>query len=219
VRTRTVEIATVVLAFAGLVVSLAVLWPRPDGGRPLPVEPGPSAVADPGASPRDARPAIGASDAALSGRRPLDPARAARVTVPSGGIGSAVRPVGVSADGQMELPADPEVLGWYRFGPAPGEGSGSVVLAGHLDSKRYGLGPLVGLREVEVGDPVTLTRSDGTRVDYAVVDVRRYDRQALPEELFSRTGPERLRLITCGGEYLPDEGGYQENLVVTAVPG
>ena len=48
--------------------------------------------------------------------------------------------------------------------------------------------------------------------------MRRFDGQALPEELFARTGPERLWIITCGGEYLPDEGGYQQNLVVTAVP-
>ena len=43
-------------------------------------------------------------------------------------------------------------------------------------------------------------------------------RQALPAELFSRRGPERLHVITCGGEYLPDAGGYQQNLVVTAAP-
>jgi hypothetical protein len=110
------------------------------------------------------------------------------------------------------------VLGWYRFGPAPGAGTGSVVLAGHLDSVRYGLGPLVGLREVEVGDGVRVTRSDGTVEDYTVVDVRRFEGSALPEELFARTGPERLRIITCGGEYVPDQGGYQQNLVVTAVP-
>lgn len=136
----------------------------------------------------------------------------------TGAIDSVVRPVGVAADGQMALPDDPAVLGWYRFGPAPGEGVGSVVVAGHLDSTRHGLGPLVGLREVGVGDPVSVLRVDGTRRGYTVVDVQRYDRQALPAELFSRGGPERLRIITCGGEYLPDRGGYQENLVVTAVP-
>lgn len=164
------------------------------------------------------RPSIGTTDAALSGQRSPDRPRASQVSVPTGGIDSVVRPVGVSPDGQMALPANPEVLGWYRFGPAPGDGSGSVVLAGHLDSKRYGLGPLVGLREVEVGDPVTVVRSDGTRVGYSVVDIRRYDRQALPAEVFARTGPERLRIVTCGGEYLPEAGGYQQNLVVTAVP-
>ena len=141
-----------------------------------------------------------------------------RVQVVSADIDSVVRPVGVSPDGQMALPPDPEVLGWYRFGPAPGAGTGSVVLAGHLDSKRFGLGPLVGLRDVETRDVVRVTRADGSLRRYTVLDVRRYDRQALPEKLFARTGPERLRIITCGGDYLPDEGGYQQNLVVTAVP-
>lgn len=214
-RTR-LAIATAVLAVVGLLVSLTALWPRLDTGpQVLGVEPGPSAVPaleppDPTASPRaqvDTAPAVAPS-----------PPRTVGVRVPAADLDSRVRPVGVSVDGQMALPPDPEVMGWYRFGPAPGEGTGSVVLAGHLDSARYGLGPLVGLREVEVGDEVSATRVDGTALAYTVVDVRRYDRQALPDELFARTGPERLRIITCGGEYLPEEGGYQENLVVTAVP-
>jgi hypothetical protein len=204
------------LAVAGLFVSLTALWPRPDTGSQDPVvESGPSAALEPQV-PGTATPLGPLDDPAPSGAR--ETPRTVRVQVPSADIDSAVRPVGVAPDGQMALPADPEVLGWYRFGPAPGAGTGSVVLAGHLDSERYGLGPLVGLREVEVGDRLRVTRADGTARRYAVVDVRRYDRQALPEELFARTGPERLRIITCGGEYLPDAGGYQQNLVVTAVP-
>ena len=42
---------------------------------------------------------------------------------------------------------------------------------------------------------------------------------ALPYSLFARTGPGRLQIVTCGGSYLPDKGGYQENIVVTAAPG
>jgi sortase (surface protein transpeptidase) len=219
VRNRTIAVATAVLAVAGLLVSLtaalgailAAPEPRPDRSVTRIVEPGPSAaparasVPDRADAPRAAAP-----------RSAAKPPRPVRVEVPSAGIDSAVRPVGVAADGQMALPADPAVLGWYRYGPAPGAAEGSVVLAGHLDSRRYGLGPLVGLREVEPGDTVRVGSRDGTR-RYTVVDVRRYDRQALPEELFSRSGKERLRIITCGGEYLPEEGGYQQNLVVTAV--
>ncbi len=37
-------------------------------------------------------------------------------------------------------------------------------------------------------------------------------------ELFARSGPARLTVITCGGPYLADQGGYQDNVVVTAVP-
>ena len=174
------------------------------------------AARDPKARGTDAAPSGGM--AGTSPSAPRETARAVRVQVVSADIDSVVRPVGVSPDGQMALPPDPEVLGWYRYGPAPGDGTGSVVLAGHLDSERYGLGPLVELRNVESGDPVRVTRADGTRGRYTVAGVRRYDRQALPGKLFTRTGPERLRIITCGGDYLPDEGGYQQNLVVTAVP-
>ena len=205
------------LAMAGLVVSLTSSWPRPDtGSRIRPVEPGSAVARDPEAQGTGGAP--GGQLAGTSPSAPRERPRAVRVQVVSADIDSVVRPAGVSPDGQMALPPDPEVLGWYRFGPAPGDGTGSVVLAGHLDSERYGLGPLVGLRDVESGDPVRVTRADGTRGRYTVVDVRRYDRQALPEKLFTRTGPERLRIITCGGDYLPDEGGYQQNLVVTAVP-
>jgi hypothetical protein len=118
----------------------------------------------------------------------------------------------------MALPPRPDVLGWYRYGPPPGAGSGSVVMAGHLDSRRFGLGPLVKLREVAVGDRVRVALADGRTRGYVVRRIDRYDRQALPAGLFARTGPERLRVITCGGAYDPDAGGYQENLVVTAVP-
>lgn len=206
---------TAFLAVAGLLVSLTALWPRLDTGSQIPVvEPGPAATLEPRAV---AAPSTGEPvDAALPSA-PRAP-RAVRVQVAKAGIDAAVRPVGVTRDGQMALPPNPEVLGWYRFGPAPGAGTGSAVLAGHLDSKRFGLGPLVGLREVEVGDPVRVKRSDGGLERYTVVNVRRYDRQSLPGQLFARTGPERLQIVTCGGEYLPDEGGYQLNLVVTAVP-
>jgi hypothetical protein len=79
------------------------------------------------------------------------------------------------------------------------------------------VGPLARLRDVEVGDPVEVVSSDGVTSTYRVVLVERFDQQALPVEIFARTGPERLRVVTCGGAYDP-ETGYEENLVVTAVP-
>jgi len=206
---------TATAALAGLLVALTALWPRPDIGSPIQVvEPGPSAThkaSDAAASPIE-RTDTKASPATRGDPRPV------RLQVASAGIDSTVRPVGVTPDGQMALPSHPQVLGWYRFGPPPGGGRGSAVLAGHLDSRRYGVGPLVGLRDVDAGDSVGVVRSDGTRRTYTVVDVRHYAKQSLPEALFARTGPERLRIVTCGGDFLPDKGGYQENLVVTAAP-
>lgn len=215
-------VAVALLSLVFLVVSMAVLWPRPDTAASAPPPLGLSGTAEsPSARPRlttgsvpadlIARPADGV-------KTPDQTARPVRLSIESLDLRQRVRPVGVAADGQMDLPADPEVLGWYRFGPAPLDGRGSVVFAGHLDSRRYGLGPLVRLRDVEVGARVLVTLSSGRGATYEIRRIERYDRQALPVELFSREGPELLRLVTCGGAYDPDAGGYQQNLVVTATP-
>jgi hypothetical protein len=213
-----------VVALVGLVVSLLVVWSQLAPDTPVQEsEPGPPAAVtspspEPSTAPGDPS-EIGRSDAALEALETSDAARPVRVALSSVGIEAPVRPVGVAEDGQMQLPPDPRVMGWYRFGPAPGTASGgSVVIAGHLDSKRFGLGPLARLRDMEVGQPIEVALADGTTSTYTVVAVQRFDRQGLPEELFSRQGPERLRVITCGGEYDPDAGGYQQNLVVTAAP-
>jgi hypothetical protein len=45
------------------------------------------------------------------------------------------------------------------------------------------------------------------------------DEQALPlDALFRRDGPPRLTLVTCGGPFLPEVGGYRDNVVVVAEP-
>jgi hypothetical protein len=223
---RRAALAVAVLATLGLLVSAWALWPRaelstaPAGqGRTAGPLQAPDLGADPspdrsGATPGENVPRTPATLPTPAAEVP----QAVRLSSPSVGIDLPVRPVGVARDRQMALPADPELLGWYRYGPAPGSGRGSVVVAGHLDSRRYGLGPLVRLRDVEVGDRIEVTRDDGTRRAYRVRSLRRYDRQALPAELFSREGRERLRIVTCGGRFLPDRGGYQLNLVVTATP-
>jgi hypothetical protein len=208
-RTRTATVVAVITATGlALLVVVALVWPRP-GTRPIHREPGPGPAAA----------VVGTSDARLRAEDPGTVALPVRVAMPSTGIAAPLRPVGVAGDGQMELPPDPRTMGWYRFGAVPGEpGRGSVVLAGHLDSERFGLGPLVRLRDLRPGDPVQVTLEDGTRRSYRVTSLERFDRRALPASVFSRTGPERLRMVTCGGEYDADAGGYQQNLVVTAAP-
>lgn len=158
------------------------------------------------------------SSADLGPGRPVRaPAVATSVRVPSLGLDLAVRATGVTPEGQMSLPADPAVLGWYRFGAAPGR-PGSTVMAGHVDTLERGIGPLAALAAARPGAAVVLTMPSGRRIDYVVDSIESFDRRALPDEVFSRTGPPRLRLITCGGEFDPERGGYQQNVVVTAVP-
>jgi sortase (surface protein transpeptidase) len=118
----------------------------------------------------------------------------------------------------MELPSSGDVAGWYRFGAAPGDAAGTVVLASHVDTSD-GVGEFAALGSAEAGQAVTVRGADGERHRYRVTDVRRYDKSDVPlDELFDRTGDPRLVLVTCGGRWDARAGSYEDNLVVRAVP-
>jgi LPXTG-site transpeptidase (sortase) family protein len=133
-------------------------------------------------------------------------------------ISGPVVPTGVDADtGELALPAEAKVVAWYQYGPAPGA-EGSAVLAGHVDW--HGVpGIFFRLRELQPGDGVVVTMSDGTVQSWKVVDVTLVAKPELPvSEVFSRTGPPTLTLVTCGGSFDYSTHHYRSNVVVTAVP-
>jgi hypothetical protein len=147
----------------------------------------------------------------------VDPPR--RVSIAAVGIDMPIVGTGVRRDGQMELPDDPREIGWYRFGALPGDDRGSAVLGGHVDSQRYGVGPLANLAGVERGDRIVVTGPDGQRLRYRVTAVERISKAALPtDRLFDPDVAHRLVVVTCGGRYLPEAGGYEDNIVVIARP-
>jgi len=100
-----------------------------------------------------------------------------------------------------------------------GDPFGSVLLAGHVDSKEEGLGPSAELLTAERGDPVLVRTKDRT-ASYDVVSremVPLDDLEAYPRVLSLR-GPGRLTLVTCAPPFVPADGGYQNLAVVTARP-
>ena len=140
-----------------------------------------------------------------------------RLVARSVGLDLPVVPQGVDKRGQMALPERPTELGWYRYGAAPADDRGAVVLAGHVDSDRYGPGPLERTTGLRKGDELQVRDAKGRTTTYAVVAVQRISKSDFDGgDVFARGGKPVLRLITCGGAYLPERGGYQDNLVVTA---
>lgn len=130
----------------------------------------------------------------------------------------AVDPVGVDRRGDMVIPDDPRVAGWYRFGATPGSAAGATVLAAHVDDSEYGSGPLAKLGSLRRGDPVTVTAGRVVH-RYRVATVLRLDKGELDTgDLFDRQGPSRLHLVTCGGEFDRATGHYKDNIVVVATP-
>ena len=141
----------------------------------------------------------------------------ARLRIPVQGIDAPVAAVGVSADGALGVPDDPEVVGWWRDGAAPGGVAGSVVVDGHVDTYDRGPGALFRLAGLRPGDAVQLVLAGGT-ADYTVAAVRAYAKAELPSDVFDREGAPRLVLISCGGAFDRSRRSYRDNVVVYGVP-
>lgn len=139
------------------------------------------------------------------------------LSVPRIGVENApIVPVGVLPDGRFEVP-DARLVGWYRFGPAPSD-AGVTVLAAHLNFDGVN-GVFRRLAELDDGDQIAVTSADGRTRTYRVTERRLIDKTQLPpDEIWSRTGPSRLVLVTCGGRYDAKRRGYDDNVVVFADP-
>jgi LPXTG-site transpeptidase (sortase) family protein len=129
--------------------------------------------------------------------------------------GAPVVPVGVEAGGEMEVPGADQV-GWYRHGARPGD-QGSAVLAAHIAYDGVD-GVFRHLADLRPGDTISVAFADGATRTFAVTAVAQYDKSELPEDVWARTGPAELALITCGGEFDAGADSYEDNVVAYASP-
>lgn len=158
---------------------------------------------------------VGVRDASPQAPTAVDAPTAVRV--PSVGLELGVVPVGVREDGQMDVPDLVSELGWYRFGPAPGAATGSAVLAAHVDSD-IGAAPMASVLRASEGDPIEIATAAGAMLDYRITSIEQISKDELRlDALFARDGEHVVRLVTCGGEWDPAAGAYEDNIVVTAV--
>lgn len=142
-----------------------------------------------------------------------------RVVVPAIDVDARVVPVGLDENDALEIPDDIRIVGWYELGVPPGADRGSAVLVAHRDGREQGRGVFYDLGRVDVGDRIRVRNDADELLEYVVVARESIRKQGLPyEEIFAVDGPPRLTLISCGGYYDPSNGGYQDNIVVTAVP-
>lgn len=140
------------------------------------------------------------------------------VSLPSRGVTAPVVAVATGPGGGLVVPDPPSMVGWWSPGALVGGDSGRAVLAGHVDSRTYGLGAFSVLREMGPGEPIEVRGADGRVLRYVVTARREYLKADLPSELFVAGGAPGLVLVTCGGRFDPETGSYEDNVVVHAVP-
>jgi sortase (surface protein transpeptidase) len=154
--------------------------------------------------------------AAASSTLALAPAEPTHLRIPAIGVDADFEaPLGVQENGEIEVPKGFTTVGWYKYGPTPGE-LGPAVVLGHVDSYQ---GPQVfyRLRDLQPGDTVEIDRSDGTAAVFQVERLLTVSQDAFPtQEVYGNIDYAGLRLITCTGVYDHGTRRYDRNLVVFA---
>ena len=168
----------------------------PPAAPDVPTGSGPSATATPMPSPSPSPPTA--------------------IRIPALGVRAAVVPV-LAPGGALDVPADPQVIGWWSAGPRPGSAAGTVVLAGHVDTAEHGLGAFAALARAEPGTRIELVTRPAT-VRYVVVARVRYPKSTLPPDVLASYGRPRLALLTCGGAFDERTRHYADNIVVVGLP-
>jgi hypothetical protein len=175
------------------------------------------AAAAPALVPLTATPAaVPAPTVHLAPAAPVQAAHPSGLVVPAAGIDvHDIGSLGLDGDGELEAPATPNDVGWYRDGATPGD-PGTSVLVGHVDSWR-GPGVFWNLRDLRPGDPIDVPRSDGTVAHFTVDAVETVAKDAFPSDrVYAPTAGPSLRLITCGGPFDRSVRSYEDNVVVYA---
>ncbi|MBB4682580.1 class F sortase [Amycolatopsis jiangsuensis] len=205
VRHRVLAAVSAVIAVLALAAGVIVLtW--------VPAPP-PVAAADPppGSLPGESgAPAELPVDGQAVGRQ-----RPGSVRLPDGSEAQ-LRRTEVTADGVLPIPRGLGDAAWW--GARLGAPQGAAVLSGHVNWAGT-KGPFDDLWRVRTGDNVSVVDSSGGRWLYRVTGAVTVGKHQLPAQAphwFSQTGPHRLVLVTCGGDYVGGTEGYDENRLVTA---
>jgi hypothetical protein len=176
-----------------------------------PATPPPAATETPVAPPAAETP-----DNPGPGREPAAQA-SGTVRLAHGGTAKIVRRE-IGDDGVLPIPNAINQASWWGVGmDAP---AGAMVLAGHVNWKGA-TGPFAELWDARPGDPVSMVDQSGRPLAYRVAQVITLAKDELPhraEELFAQSGPHRLVLVTCGGQWVGGKIGYASNQIVIAAP-
>lgn len=137
-----------------------------------------------------------------------------RLVIPRIGIDAQIQPVGIDRTGAMASPASLDAVGWFNRGPAPGD-PGDAVIDGHYGVSSPAVFRKLGL--LRPGDEIRVFWPDGHTTNFRVASTQSVPADSHPPDLFVRSGPARLSLITCSGAWIESKATYSDRLIVTAM--
>ncbi len=105
--------------------------------------------------------------------------------------------------GVLGVPADIQKTGWWSDSATPVDATGTVLIAGHVDSATAGAGAFFPLKQARRGTLIEVTTASGQTKTYKVASVQTMLKEDLPTRIWSQNGPNRLVVVTCGGPIRP----------------
>jgi sortase (surface protein transpeptidase) len=143
-------------------------------------------------------------------------AHPARLIIPAIRLDAAIVEVSLDPDGALGAPKDPLAVGWYAFGPRPGE-PGNALLTGHVDNRYIGAAVFWFLRELAPGDDIFVETDAGDRLHFVVESSTLYEKdfQQL-QEVFGPTDRPAITAISCEGTFDRVNRDYSHRRVVRA---
>jgi sortase (surface protein transpeptidase) len=149
--------------------------------------------------------------------RPMNRALPVRITIPRIRVDAPVEALGQNADGTVEVPTltRPNLAGWYKYGPTPGQ-KGAAVVLGHVDAHRH-QAVFFRLGSLQRGDHIHILRAGGSDADFVVDSVVSVEKDKFPtQSVYGKTKYPALRVVTCGGRYDKKSMHYLSNVIVYA---
>jgi LPXTG-site transpeptidase (sortase) family protein len=137
-----------------------------------------------------------------------------RLKIPTINVDSAIGYVGLTSEGDMEVPNNTIDVGWFDLGPHPGE-KGSAVIAGHFDGENGEAGVFANLHKLKEGDKLFIEDSKGVVTSFVVRESRTYD-PGYADDVFGQSDGAHLNLVTCDGVWDGAKKSYSKRLVVFA---
>lgn len=157
------------------------------------------------------QPVAGSAGAAVTGAY----ARPVRLIIPKIGLNAAIEDVGLTTGDAMAAPSGPDAVGWYKYGPRPGN-RGSAVMDGHSGYAHGRVAAFDDLPKLSKGDKLYVQDASGKLVSFVVSKTQLYARDANAAAVFAPTASSRLNLITCTGSWDAAAGTHSQRLVVFA---
>jgi sortase A len=137
-----------------------------------------------------------------------------RIIISNIRIDAEIEPVGVAQDGALETPKVWINAGWYKKGASPGQ-EGNLLINAHYDDNFGRPAAFWQLKNVVLGDKVTVVDSYGRRYEYKVTEYKLVSiNDPNRTDVFKSDESAKITLITCGGVWIPGKATYDKRLVV-----